>query len=221
MFTGIIQAIGTIAALELKGQDVRVRVQTGKLDLSDVQLGDSIAVNGVCLTAVDLPGDGFWADVSGETLSRTTFAALQKGSQANLEKALTPTTRLGGHLVSGHVDGIGEIISRKTEGRSERFVIRAPNELAKYIAEKGSICVDGISLTVNGVRGAEFELNIVPHTLVETTMSEFKPGTQVNLEVDIIARYLERLLLGDKAADKQGGGISLEKLQEYGFIKNV
>jgi riboflavin synthase len=221
MFTGIIQAIGTIAALEPKGQDVRVRVQTGKLDLSDVQLGDSIAVNGVCLTAVDLPGDGFWADVSGETLSRTTFAALQKGSQANLEKALTPTTRLGGHLVSGHVDGIGEIISRKTEGRSERFVIRAPNALAKYIAEKGSICVDGISLTVNGVRGAEFELNIVPHTLVETTMSEFKPGTQVNLEVDIIARYLERLLLGDKAADKQGGGISLEKLQEYGFIKNV
>ena len=221
MFTGIIQAIGTIAALEPKGQDVKVRVQTGKLDLSDVQLGDSIAVNGVCLTAVELPGDGFWADVSGETLSRTTFAALQKRSQANLEKALTPTTRLGGHLVSGHVDGIGEIISRKTEGRSERFVIRAPNALAKYIAEKGSICVDGISLTVNGVSGAEFELNIVPHTLVETTMSEFKTGTQVNLEVDIIARYLERLLLGDKAADKQSGGISLDKLQEYGFIKNV
>jgi riboflavin synthase len=159
--------------------------------------------------------------VSAETLSRTTFGALHKGSQANLEKALTPTTRLGGHLVSGHVDGIGEIISRKTEGRSERFVIRAPNALAKYIAEKGSICVDGISLTVNGVSGAEFELNIVPHTLVETTMSEFKPGTQVNLEVDIIARYLERLLLGDKAADKQGSGVSLEKLQEYGFIKNV
>jgi len=185
MFTGIIQAIGTIAALEPKGQDVRVRVQTGKLDLSDVQLGDSIAVNGVCLTAVELPGDGFWADVSGETLSRTTFADLQKGSQANLEKALTPTTRLGGHLVSGHVDGIGEIISRKTDGRSERFVIRAPDALARYIAEKGSICVDGISLTVNGISGAEFELNIVPHTLVETTMSEFKPGTRVNLEVDI------------------------------------
>ena len=220
MFTGIIQAIGTIAALEPKGQDVRVRVQTGKLDLSDVHLGDSIAVNGVCLTAVELPGDGFWADVSGETLSRTTFADLQKGSQANLEKALTPTTRLGGHLVSGHVDGIGEIISRKTDGRSERFVIRAPDALARYIAEKGSICVDGISLTVNDISGAEFELNIVPHTLGETTMSEFKPGTRVNLEVDIIARYLERLLLGDKAADKQGGGISLEKLQEYGFINN-
>lgn len=220
MFTGIIQAIGTIAALEPKGEDVRVRVQTGKLDLGDVQSGDSIAVNGVCLTAVDLPGDGFWADVSGETLSRTTFAGLQKGSRANLEKALTPTTRLGGHLVSGHVDGIGEVVSRQSDGRSERFVIRAPADLARYIAEKGSICVDGISLTVNGVNGAEFDLNIVPHTLVETTMSEFKPGTQINLEVDIIARYLERLLLGDNAADKQGGGISLEKLQEYGFIKN-
>ncbi len=219
MFTGIIQAIGTIAALEPKGEDVRVRVQTGKLDLTDVQLGDSIAVNGVCLTAVELPGDGFWADVSGETLSRTTFAGLQKGSQANLEKALTPTTRLGGHLVSGHVDGIGEVVGRQSDGRSERFVIKAPAELARYIAEKGSICVDGISLTVNGVNGAEFDLNIVPHTLVETTMSEFKPGTRINLEVDIIARYLERLLLGDKAADAQGGGISLEKLQEYGFIK--
>ena len=220
MFTGIIQAIGTIAALEPKGEDVRLRVQTGKLDLGDVQLGDSIAVNGVCLTAVDLPGDGFWADVSGETLSSTTFAGLQKGSQANLEKALTPTTRLGGHLVSGHVDGIGEVVSRQPDGRSERFVIRAPGELARYIAEKGSICVDGISLTVNDVNGAEFDLNIVPHTLVETTMSEFKPGTRINLEVDIIARYLERLLLGDNAADKQGEGISLEKLQEYGFIKN-
>lgn len=220
MFTGIIQAIGTIATLESKGQDVRVRVQTGKLDLSDVQLGDSIAVNGVCLTAVELPGDGFWADVSGETLSRTTFGGLQTGSQVNLEKALTPTTRLGGHLVSGHVDGIGEIISRSSDGRSERFVVRAPDDLAKYIAEKGSICVDGISLTVNGVSGAEFELNIVPHTLVETTMSAFKSGTHVNLEVDIIARYLERLLLGDKASDTQASGISIEKLQEYGFIKH-
>ena len=220
MFTGIIQAIGTIATLEPKGEDVRLRVQTGKLDLTDVQLGDSIAVNGVCLTAVDLPGDGFWADVSGETLSRTSFAGLQKGSKANLEKALTPTTRLGGHLVSGHVDGIGEVVSRQSDGRSERFVIRAPADLARYIAEKGSICVDGISLTVNGVNGAEFDLNIVPHTLFETTMNAFKPGTRVNLEVDIIARYLERLLLGDNAADKQGDGISLEKLQEYGFIKN-
>lgn len=218
MFTGIIQAIGTIAALEPKGEDVRVRVQTGKLDLGDVELGDSIAVNGVCLTAVELPGDGFWADVSGETLSRTTFADLHTGTLVNLEKALTPTTRLGGHLVSGHVDGIGDVLSRHSAGRSEQFIIRAPSSLARYIAEKGSICVDGISLTVNGISGAEFELNIVPHTLVETTMSGYKPGTRVNLEVDIIARHLERLLQGDNAADKNGG-ISREMLQEFGFMK--
>ncbi len=218
MFTGIIQSIGEVAALEPKGGDLRLRIRTGKLDLADVQLGDSIAVNGVCLTAVDLPGDGFWADVSGETLARTTLGALRSGSRVNLEKALTPTTRLGGHLVSGHVDGIGEVVSREPAARSERFVIRAPDALAKYIAEKGSICVDGISLTVNALRGAEFELNIVPHTLQETTMSDFRPGTQVNLEVDIIARYLERLLLGEKAADPEAGGISLATLQKAGFI---
>ena len=218
MFTGIIQSIGEVAALEPKGGDLRLRIRTGKLDLADVQLGDSIAVNGVCLTAVDLPGDGFWADVSGETLARTTLGALRSGSRVNLEKALTPTTRLGGHLVSGHVDGIGEVVSRVPAARSERFVIRAPDALAKYIAEKGSICVDGISLTVNALRGAEFELNIVPHTLQETTMSDFRPGTQVNLEVDIIARYLERLLLGEKAADPEAGGISLATLQKAGFI---
>ncbi len=218
MFTGIIQSIGEVAALEPKGGDLRLRIRTGKLDLADVQLGDSIAVNGVCLTAIDLPSDGFWADVSGETLARTTLGTLRSGSRVNLEKALTPTTRLGGHLVSGHVDGIGEVVSRVPAARSERFVIRAPDALAKYIAEKGSICVDGISLTVNAVRGAEFELNIVPHTLQETTMSDFRPGTQVNLEVDIIARYLERLLLGEKAADPEAGGISLATLQKAGFI---
>ena len=218
MFTGIIQSIGEVAALEPKGGDLRLRIRTGKLDLADVQLGDSIAVNGVCLTAIDLPSDGFWADVSGETLARTTLGTLRSGSRVNLEKALTPTTRLGGHLVSGHVDGIGEVVSREPAARSERFVIRAPDALAKYIAEKGSICVDGISLTVNAVRGAEFELNIVPHTLQETTMSDFRPGTQVNLEVDIIARYLERLLLGEKAADPEAGGISLATLQKAGFI---
>ena len=218
MFTGIIQSVGEVAALEPKGGDLRLRIRTGKLDLADVQLGDSIAVNGVCLTAVDLPGDGFWADVSGETLARTTLGTLRSGSRVNLEKALTPTTRLGGHLVSGHVDGIGEVVSRVPAARSERFVIRAPDALAKYIAEKGSICVDGISLTVNAVRGGEFELNIVPHTLQETTMSDFRPGTQVNLEVDIIARYLERLLLGEKAADPEAGGISLATLQKAGFI---
>lgn len=219
MFTGIIQAIGKIAALEPKGADLRVRIATGKLDLGDVRLGDSIAVNGVCLTAVELPGDGFWADVSGETLARTTLGELRVGQAVNLEKALTPTTRLGGHLVSGHVDGIGTVVRRWEDGRSVRFRVRAPDELAKYIAQKGSICVDGISLTVNAVEGAEFELNIVPHTLQETTMGGYAAGTRVNLEVDIIARYLERLLLGEKAANPGGGGITEAFLAEHGFIK--
>ena len=216
MFTGIIQAVGKVSAIEPKGVDTRVRSQTGKLDLQDVALGDSIAVNGVCLTAVELPGDGFWADVSGETLACTTLQNTKVGDAVNLEKALTPTTHLGGHLVSGHVDGIGEVVRRYSEGRSERFVIRAPNELAKYIAAKGSICVDGISLTVNSVTGGEFELNIVPHTLQETTMGSLQTGANVNLEIDIIARYLERLLLGERAADK---GVTLQLLQEHGFVK--
>jgi riboflavin synthase len=219
MFTGIIQAVGQVAALEPKGADMRVHVRTGKLDLADVRLGDSIAVNGVCLTAVALPDDGFWADVSGETLSRTAFSELRVGSRVNLEKALTPSSRLGGHLVSGHVDGVGVVKSRAEDGRSVRFRIQAPDELAKYIAEKGSVCIDGISLTVNLVNGAEFELNIVPHTLQETTMGEFQPGRRVNLEVDVIARYLERLLLGEKAAQPNGGGINLAFLAEHGFLR--
>lgn len=220
MFTGIIQAVGTIAALEPKGADLRARIQTGKLDLSDVELGDSIAVSGVCLTAVELPGDGFWADVSGETLARTIFGDFKVGTRVNLEKALTPTTRLGGHLVSGHVDGVGEVLERRDDGRSVQFRIKAPAELAKYIAEKGSISVDGVSLTVNGVDGAMFDLNIVPHTLVETTIGDFKAGRRVNLEVDIIARHLERLLLGERAAEPGAkSGITLAMLAEHGFLK--
>ena len=220
MFTGIIQSVGDVAAIEEKGDDVRLRILTHELDLSDVQPGDSIAVNGVCLTAVELAGDGFWADVSGETLSCTTFKSLTIGTKVNLEKALTPATRLGGHLVSGHVDGIGKIVERYADGRSVRFHIQAPNEMAKYIAEKGSVCIDGISLTVNAVKGAVFELNIVPHTLQETTMGQFKAGTEVNLEVDIIARYLERLILGDNASEVKHSGISMDKLKEHGFIKS-
>ena len=219
MFTGIIQSVGEIAATEAKGNDARIRVLTHELDLADVQLGDSIAVNGVCLTVIELPGDGFWADVSGETLSVTTFKSLAVGTKANLEKAITPSTRLGGHLVSGHVDGIGKVIERFDDGRSVRFHIQTPDDMAKYIAEKGSVCVDGISLTVNAVKGAVFELNIVPHTLQETTMAQFKVATEVNLEVDIIARYLERLILGDKAADVKTSGISMDMLSEHGFIK--
>lgn len=218
MFTGIIEAIGTIRALSPKGGDVRVYVETGKLDLGDVKLGDSIAVNGVCLTAVELPGNGFWADVSRETLACSAFIDLKIGSKVNLEKALTPTSRLGGHLVSGHVDGVGEVISREDNARAVQFKIRAPRELAKYIALKGSITVDGTSLTVNGVNGAEFELTIVPHTLGETVMADYRAGRQVNLEVDLLARYLERLLLGDKAAEPAASGITEGFLAEHGFL---
>lgn len=195
-----------------------LHINTGTLPLEDVQPGDSIAVNGVCLTVVELAANSFRADVSGETLSRTTMGDIKQGVRVNLEKALTPTTRLGGHLVSGHVDGIGVVTKRWDDGRSVRFNIKAPDELAKYIAEKGSVSVDGISLTVNAVDGAEFELNIVPHTLQETIMGDFKPGQKVNLEVDIIARYLERLLLGDKAALPGSSEITEAFLAEHGFM---
>ena len=218
MFTGIIQSIGKISQIQPKGGDFRLTIETGKLPLGGAQLGDSIAVSGVCLTAVEL-GDGrFSADVSRETLSRTTLGDLKPGARVNLELALTPTTRLGGHIVSGHVDGVGEVIQRSADARSVRFVIAAPANLAKYIAEKGSICVDGVSLTVNAVDGRRFDLNIVPHTLAETTMEEYQPGRKVNLEVDLLARYLERLLLGEKAACS-AGGVTEELLANSGFIK--
>ncbi len=218
MFTGIIEAIGSIRAMTPKGGDVRVHVATGRLDLADVKLGDSIAVNGICLTAVELPGDGFWADVSRETLTRTAFVDLRVGTRVNLEKALTPTSRLGGHLVSGHVDGVGEIVARADNARAIQFRVRAPAELAKYIAFKGSITVDGTSLTVNAVDGAEFELTIVPHTLQETIMADYQAGRRVNLEVDLLARYLERLLLGDKAAEPAASGITASFLAEHGYL---
>lgn len=218
MFTGIIQAVGKIAAIEAKGGDVRLRVDAGGLDMGDVGLGDSIAVSGACLTAIECLAAGFVADVSGETLTRTTLGGLRAGDPVNLEKALTLSSRLGGHLVSGHVDGVGEVLTREAEARSVRFRLRAPAELAKYIAEKGSICVDGVSLTVNAVQGAEFGLNIVPHTLTATTLDAFRPGQRVNLEVDLIARYLERLLLGERAAQP---AVTLTRafLAEHGFIK--
>ena len=218
MFTGIIESIGTIRAMTPKGGDVRVLVETGKLDLSDVKLGDSIAVNGVCLTAVELPGNGFGADVSRETLARTAFVDLKAGSRVNLEKALTPTSRLGGHLVSGHVDGVGEVVAREENARAVQFRIRVPRELAKYIALKGSITVDGTSLTVNSVNGTEFELTIGPHTLAETIMVDYRPGRKVNLEVDLLARYLERLLMGDKAAEPNASGLTESFLAEHGYL---
>ena len=193
MFTGIISAVGKIIQLEEKQGDKRLSIDTGTLGLDDVRLGDSIACNGVCLTAVEITEQGFIADVSLETLSLTTIDHWQIGSPVNLEKAMQATDRFGGHIVSGHIDGIGEVISLQEDARSWRFRMRAPAELARYIAHKGSITVDGISLTVNLVEGAEFELNIVPHTMVNTIMGHYKQGSKVNLEVDLIARYLERL----------------------------
>jgi riboflavin synthase len=215
MFTGLIRAVGEIERIAPVAGDMRVRVRTGKLPLADIALGDSIAVNGVCLTAVELDQGRFAADVSRETLAHTTLGDLGPGARVNLEPALTLSTPLGGHLVSGHVDGVGQVLEMREDARSWRLQIHAPAELARYIAHKGSICVDGTSLTVNRVVGAVFELNIVPHTLDETIIGGYRAGTRVNLEVDLIARYLERLLLGDRAAD--GEAITLEFLRRHGF----
>jgi len=218
MFTGIIQSVGKIAALDTRGGDASARISCGKLDMSEVNTGDSIAVSGVCLTVVEHSTAGFTADVSGETLSCTTLGRLRTGDAVNLEKALTLSTPLGGHLVSGHVDGVGVVVNRREAARSVQFRIRAPEALAKYIAGKGSVCVDGVSLTVNAIHGAEFEVNIVPHTLAETTLGTIKEDSEVNLEVDVVARYLERLMLG-KLAAQSGSEITREFLAQHGFIK--
>ncbi|MEE4245973.1 MAG: riboflavin synthase [Kangiellaceae bacterium] len=217
MFTGIIEAVGQIKSLTEQGGDQRLVIEVGKLPMHDVALGDSIACNGVCLTVVEFDEHSFTADVSGETIELTGFKHYTNGQAVNLEQALTPSKRLGGHLVSGHVDGIGTIKKQWNDGRSWRFIITAPKELAKYIAHKGSITVDGISLTVNKVDGCDFELNIVPHTLQETIMQHYKVGTQVNLEVDQIARYLERLITFSD--DHQDSSVTKDLLQKHGFIK--
>ena len=196
MFTGLIQAVGRIAALEPRGGDLRLRVATGTLDVQDVQLGESISVNGVCLTVVAFNGLSFDADASNETLALTTLGALAVGAPVNLERALLPTTRLGGHLVVGHVDGLGSVAGKFDDGRSQRWRFTAPAAMLRYVAVKGSICVDGVSLTVNAVDAHGFEVNLVPHTIAHTAFSATPVGAAVNLEVDLIARYAERLLQG-------------------------
>ncbi len=201
MFTGIIEAIGEIKRVEQQQGDVRLTVATNDLNLSDAQLGDSIAVNGVCLTAIELSEKQFVADVSNETLSATTMADIKAGSPVNLECALQAQTRLGGHMVSGHVDGVGRILERKPDARSVRFTFEMPAEISRYVAQKGSICIDGISLTVNTVDDVSFSVNIVPHTLEMTTLGRRNVGDAVNLEVDVIARYLERLMLGQSTTE--------------------
>ena len=194
MFTGIIQAVGSIRAIEERDGDRRMTIDTGSLALERAELGDSIAVNGVCLTAVAFDSGAFVADVSRETLAVTTLEQLVTGARVNLEPALTLGTPLGGHRVSGHVDGVAVMVSSEPEARSTRMVFELPDELARYVAKKGSICIDGTSLTVNDVQGSEFGVNIVPHTLEHTIMGGYEPGTAVNLEVDLIARYLEKLM---------------------------
>jgi riboflavin synthase len=193
MFTGIIQAVGRIAVREQRGGDARLVVDVATLDLADVALGDSIAVAGVCLTAVAIEGNTFVADVSAETLARTTLGALAVGDGVNLEKALRLADRLGGHLVSGHVDGVGSIVAVDDDGASQRWTFRVPAALARYIAVKGSICVDGTSLTVNTVGADTFGVTLIPHTLAMTTFGARRVGDAVNLEVDLVARYVERL----------------------------
>ncbi|MBL4260497.1 riboflavin synthase [Vibrio fluvialis] len=216
MFTGIVEAVGTLTAITPKGEDITISVDAGKLDMGDVKLGDSIATNGVCLTVVEFNSHSYSADLSLETLKKSGFADYKVGDKVNLEKAMLPTTRFGGHIVSGHVDGVGEIVERNPVGRAIELWVAMPAELSKYVAEKGSITVDGISLTVNDLRKNAFKLTIVPHTTQETTIDHFQVGRKVNLEVDVLARYLERLLNG--GCDEQPESrITMEFLQQNGF----
>jgi len=214
MFTGLIQTVGTVTALRDTGGDKRLTIAAPGLDFGALTEGDSIAVNGVCLTALALAKPQFAADVSSETLACSTIGELRVGSRVNLETALTLQRALGGHLVSGHVDGVGTVQSRTRDARSERFRIAAPPALAKYIAAKGSITVEGVSLTVNAVEDAMFDINLIPHTLQATTLEDLRAGSRVNLEVDIIARYLERLILGTR----NEGGLNEAFLAQHGFI---
>ena len=199
MFTGLVQAVGWLAASEARGGDRRLRIACGDLPMHDVQLGESIAVNGVCLTVVAFDAAGFEADASNETLALTTLGALAPGARLNLERALLPSTRLGGHLVAGHVDGLGRVAAIVDDGRSQRWRFEAPAALLRYVAVKGSICVDGVSLTVNAVDDGGFEVNLVPQTLEHTAFAATPAGAPVNLEVDLIARYAERLLQGNQS----------------------
>lgn len=194
MFTGIVQDVGRIVTLERRGGDVRLRIAVDRLSLAATRAGDSIAVSGVCLTALEIDAQGFSADVSNETLSLTTLGALDVGSRVNLEPALKAGDALGGHLVSGHVDGLGEVLEVREDARSVRMRFGCPPVLAKYFARKGSVAIDGVSLTINDVGPTEFSVNLIPHTQEVTTLGEFTPGRRVNLEVDQVARYVERLL---------------------------
>ena len=221
MFTGIIEAVGNIKAININGQGARLVIATNSLDMSDVKLGDSIATNGICLTVVSFDSSSFSADVSNETLTRTGFANYQSGQTVNLEKAMLPTTRFGGHMVSGHVDAVVAIIAIEHNGNSIEYWLEMPSDLAPYIAEKGSITIDGTSLTVNSLTDDKFRLTIVPHTTAQTIIANYQVGTKVNVEVDLIARYIERLLTKKESSstEQQSSGVTQELLARSGFIK--
>ncbi len=212
MVTGIIQARGTSVTIEKTGGDVRLSVQSAGLPFASYEIGESIAVNGACLTATALRNDGFDVDVSVETLTVTALANLAVGANVNLEPSLSLGDRLGGHLVSGHVDCIGKVVRVGSDARSIRLSIEIPAEFARYVARKGSVCVDGVSLTINEVSGNTFDLNIIPHTAETTTIGDYAAGTTVNIEVDLLARYVERLLAKDK------NGLSMEFLEAHGYV---
>jgi riboflavin synthase len=211
MFTGIIKARGTIGAIEPRGGDVRLTVRSTGLPWSDFELGESIAINGVCLTAVAFHKNGFDTDVSVETLNVTALGKLGVGSAVNIEPSISLGERLGGHLVSGHVDCTGTVTSRSADARSIRLVIDIPKEYARYVAKKGSVCMDGVSLTINDVSPSSFDVNIIPHTAEVTIIDGYTVGTVVNIEVDLLARYTERLLNPD------GSGISMDLLKAHGY----
>lgn len=219
MFTGIIEAVGRLRAINTSGDGARITIDTASLDLSDVKLGDSIATNGVCLTVTALDSASFSADVSSETIKRSGLAHYQVGDSVNLEKAMLPTTRFGGHMVSGHVDGVSEIKVIEHKGNSIEYWLSMPAELAPYIAEKGSITIDGTSLTVNSLTTEQFRLTIVPHTTQETIISKYQVGTKVNVEVDLIARYIERLLTQQSPEKQVDSGVTHALLARNGFIK--
>ena len=211
MFTGIVKAKGRIESMTPTGGDVRLTVRSDGLPWRDYEVGESIAVNGVCLTAVRLDADGFATDVSNETLRVTALGDLGAGSFVNLEPSLTASDRLGGHLVSGHVDCVGSVTSREEDARSIRFDFELPDTYARYVAKKGSICIDGVSLTINEVKANRFSVNIIPHTADVTIIGGYRQGTRVNVEVDLLARYVERLL------DPDAGGLSLDTLRKHGY----
>ena len=215
MFTGIIQAVGKVESLEKLQGDVRLAIDIGGLKTT-LEVGDSIAVNGVCLTVAEKTKVGFISDVSAETLSLTVLEKLQAGATVNLEAALTINTPLGGHVISGHVDGIGEILEMEKDARSVRFEFAVPTKITQYMATKGSVAIDGVSLTINRVDGNQIGINILPHTLENTVFCEYDVGRQVNVEVDIIARYLEKLA----GSGALGDGITWQGLREHGFIND-